>query len=121
MGKMVDLKRDAEDTESGEDAMPMEKGSYPYGCCISLDKDELDKLGIKVLPTVGREVHIVAVGKVTRVSQSASEVPGGIDEQTGISIQIMMMSADVEEPHPGEENETVADEMKETKTLLQSY
>lgn len=121
MAMMVDMKREASDMEAGPSAMPADEGQYPYGLCINLDKDELDKLGITTLPTVGTEVHISAVGKVTRVSQSASESGAGVDEKTSIAIQITMMSAAVEAPHPGEGKETAADEMRESKTLLGSY
>lgn len=46
---------------------------FPYGLCLSLGKDELKKVGITELPEVGDEYTIVAIGKVTRVSQNASE------------------------------------------------
>ena len=121
MAKMVDMMRDETDETAEASAIPGDAGQYPYGLCINLDKDELDKLGITALPPIGCEVHIVAVGKVTRVSQSAAEIPGGTDEQTSISIQITMMSADLEEVEAGAGKETPAEEMRETKTLLQSY
>lgn len=61
---------------------------YPYGLCLSLEKDELAKLGVEKLPEVGDEFHVYAVTKVTRVSQSASE--GGEDSK-GIELQITDM------------------------------
>jgi len=121
MAKMVDMMRDESDEESGLSAMPSDVGQYPYGLCLNLDKDELDKLGITTLPPIGCEVHIVAVGKVTRVSQSAAEIPGGTDEQTSIAIQITMMSAALEEVEAGAGKETPVEEMRETRTLLSSY
>jgi hypothetical protein len=45
---------------------------FPWGLSLSLGKDELAKLGIKDLPEVGAEYTILAIGKVTRVNQSAS-------------------------------------------------
>ena len=33
---------------------------YPWGLCLSLEKKELDKLGVKQLPQVGGEFHFVA-------------------------------------------------------------
>ena len=117
---MVDMKRSAADMKSKETAMAAgpDGEQYPYGLCINLDKDELDKLGITTLPPIGCEVHMMCVGTVTRVLQSASQTPMGSDEQTSMAIQITMMSAAVEAPHPGEENETAADEMREMPTIL---
>ncbi len=89
--KLASMKRTPEDRrkDMGEpapiDAMAPD---YPYGLCIHLDKDELDKLGMKELPKVGTEMPISAIVKVTRVSQSAVE---GADEQTSIDLQITDM------------------------------
>ncbi len=85
---MVDLKRSKADMKADRTASPVDENPYPYGLCLSIDTDELDKLGITELPEVGDEFQIRAVGKVTRVSASASE---GSDEQRGISFQIMKM------------------------------
>ena len=86
--KLASMKRTPEDMrqDQGEpapiDAMAPD---YPYGLCIHLDKDELDKLGMKELPEVGTEMPLRALVKVTRVSQSAVE---GRDEETSIDLQI---------------------------------
>ena len=113
---MIDMKRSEADMASEADAIPADVGQYPYGLCINMDKDELDKLGITELPAIGAEVHLVAVGTVTRISQST-----GMDESMSMSVQITMMDAKVEPAHEGEESETPKDEMKEFKTLLSSY
>ena len=116
---LIDMKRDKADETSEMAAMPADnEGQYPYGLCISLDKDELDKLGITSLPPIGAEFHLVAVGQVTRINQSADK---NMDEERSMSIQITMMEAKYEPPHPGEEKETATDEQRETKTLLGSY
>lgn len=120
MAQMVDMKRSEPDMKSGQYAIPAdaEGDQYPYGLCINIDKDELDKLGIKTLPPIGCEIHMMAVGTVTRVSQSASQTPNGSDEQTSMAVQITMMSAAVEAPHPKEGKETPSDEMREMPTIL---
>ena len=43
--------------------------AYPYGLTLSLNRETLDKLGIKGLPAVGAVMKIVAKAVVTSVSQ----------------------------------------------------
>lgn len=87
---LVDLKRSKKDKaeEVKETAVGPSGDDYPYGACLHLDTEELDKLGIVDLPEVGEEFQITAVAKVTRVSSSASE---GSDEQNGVDLQITAM------------------------------
>lgn len=84
---LVDLKLTKKDM--AEEASP-EQNPYPYGVCLNLDTDELAKLGITSanLPEVGDEYHVVAVGKVTRVSENETE---GSDYSCGLGIQITAM------------------------------
>lgn len=100
MMKLVDMKMSQADMKADAVPSPVDRDPYPYGLCLNLDTDELDKLGIKDLPEVGDEYHIMAVGKVTRVSSSASE--GQDSESRGISVQITMLCMDTE-PLMGEE------------------
>lgn len=111
MMKLVDMKMSPADMKA--DAVPMASGErdpYPYGLVLQLDTDEIDKLGIADLPEIGQEYHIMAVGKVTRVSSSASE--GQDEESRGISVQITMMCVDTE-PMMGEEKSTPKAEKRE--------
>lgn len=85
---MVSMKRTAADKRGDKmenspiDAMAPD---YPYGLCIHMDKDELDKLAISTLPAVGAVMTFEVKVKVTRVSQSAAE---NADEQTSVDFQI---------------------------------
>lgn len=93
---MVSMKRTADDKRGDKmECAPMEATApdYPYGLCIHMDKDELDKLGIKDLPKVGTEMMIHSKVKVTRVSQSAAE---HADEQTSVDFQITDIGMDAE-------------------------
>ncbi len=58
---------------------------YPYGLCISLGKEELEKLGITALPKVGTEMTIMAKAyvKMTRAYETQGE-----GEDMGIELQI---------------------------------
>jgi hypothetical protein len=88
--KMVSMKRSAEDKRGDKmESAPMEATApdYPYGLCIHLDRDELDKLGIKGLPAIGTTMAMTGMVKVTRVSSSAT----GDDEYTSVDLQITDM------------------------------
>ena len=62
---------------------------YPYGLCVHLDKDELDKLGITDLPKVGTKLNLEAAVVVTSVRQSAAMAMGqDPDESVSIDLQI---------------------------------
>lgn len=95
--KMVSMKRTPED-KRGDKMEAVSMGAmapdYPYGLCIRLDKEELDKLGMKQLPAVGTEMPLEVNVKVTRVSQSAAE---GADDQTNVELQITDIGIDVDQ------------------------
>lgn len=61
---------------------------YPWGLSLHLERDTLDKLGMKQLPNVGIELRMVAIVKVTSVNQSARE---GENEQASVGLQITSM------------------------------
>lgn len=51
---------------------------YGYGLCISLDENDLAKLGMNGdLPEVGEMIHLAAMAKVTSVSESEREDTDG--------------------------------------------
>lgn len=114
---LVDMKRSEPDDKAGVAAYPVAEGGYPYGLVISLDKDELAKLGITKLPEMGAEFHGLFVACVTRIEQSANEY----GDHMSMSLQITMLDMKEEPEHPGEGNETAADEAREFRSLLSSY
>ncbi len=88
--KMVSMMRSPEDRrkDMGEPSPVTAIGpDYPWGLCIHLDKDELEKAGIKELPDVGSTVMIQVQAKVTQVRQSASDRPGS-EEESSVDFQI---------------------------------
>lgn len=89
--KMVSMKRSPSDKRGDKmETAPCEaiEPDYPWGLCVHMDKDELDKLGITDLPKIGTEMMIEAKVKVTRISQSAAESADGSDEYTSVDLQI---------------------------------
>lgn len=76
MTKLVDMKRSKKEREkSGKNicTAPYEGDAYGYGLCISLDKDALDKLGLKPSSfDVGDSVTITARGSIKGLRQDKS-------------------------------------------------
>ncbi len=80
------------------------RSEYGYGTSITLDAEALKKLGIKKLPEVDDEYHIVAIGKVQSVSKDAN--------QTRLQIQLTHMDL-THEDAAEEAKETPAEEKRE--------
>lgn len=85
---MVDMKLSAEAQKSYPEIAVADKPRYPYGLCISLDKDALDKLGIKDLPDIGQEFMLKAKVEVSGYSESES---AGGHVYKSLSLQITEM------------------------------
>lgn len=84
---MINMQKPAEREEMpGE--YELDEPRYPYGLCITLGKDELEKLGITALPKVGTEMNIMAKAyvKMTRAYETQGE-----GEDMGIELQITDM------------------------------
>lgn len=91
MAKLISMKRDAKDKrEDRMECAPMEavQPDFPWGLVLHLDKDELEKLGMKTMPAVGTKTTIQAKVTVTRVSQSAADGAKGSEEQRSVDLQI---------------------------------
>lgn len=79
---------------------------YPYGLCISLCQDELDKLNIDQADVeIGSTLHLFCLAKVTSKSCSDNEISG---PTCRVELQIVSIAAEDED----EENETAAAKMK---------
>jgi hypothetical protein len=84
---MINMQKPAEREEMpGE--IEYDEPRYPYGLCINLGKDELEKLGITALPKVGTEMMIMAKAyvKMTRAYETQGE-----GQDMGIELQITDM------------------------------
>lgn len=95
---MTDMKLTKKEVKA-EKKQEYQPPPYPWGLCIRLEKDEIDKLKLKTLPNVGDEVHITAVGRITGVSSAMRDQS---DEDKTVSIQITMMELDNEGPDDGD-------------------
>lgn len=88
------------------------RDQYGYGTSVTLDSDALKKLGIKELPEVGDEYHIIAIGKVTSTAKNASET----NDSTRVEIQLTHMDL-THEDAAEEAKETPAEEKREVYGL----
>ena len=84
---MVNMKMSATEAKEygGEATMASDAPEYPYGLCIRLDDDALEKLGITALPAIGTEMMVMA--KVIVKSTSAYSRQGGEDHKD-VELQI---------------------------------
>lgn len=64
---------------------------YPWGLCITLNNDSLEKLGVKTLPTVGTEVTIIAKATISAGRVNATEADG---TSSSMDLQITDMQID---------------------------
>jgi hypothetical protein len=88
---MVNMKRaESERKDYAEVGMDSDGPDYPYGLCISLGKEELDKLGITSLPEVGTEMMVMAKGFVKSVS--SHEYKG---EGKHMSVEVQLTDVEV--------------------------
>src|SRR5262245_58939063 len=71
---------------------------YPYGLCIALTEEELDKLKIDELPSVGETIHLCAFAKVTSVSENETETADGKkSKRCRVELQISQLATESED------------------------
>jgi hypothetical protein len=98
---MVDMARDPEEIKEDmpKAIEPASGPLYPYGLCISFDEDTLEKLGLDgELPKVGMMIHLIAMAKVTSVSQNEREKSDGSKENCSrVELQITHLATENED------------------------
>lgn len=109
MTSMAKDAKEVDDIPTVADCVPM----YPYGLCISLCQDELEKLGYEASDFDPEDiVHLHCLAMVTSVSTSKS---ASGDDCSRIELQITNIACESED----EENEEV--ESKGSKRLSKMY
>ena len=81
---LIDLKKDAQPIDSDE---MYDEPMYSYGLCISLGREELEKLGIEKLPEAGGEMMIKAIAYVKTVRESKEQ--DGVEQNVELQITAM--------------------------------
>lgn len=111
---MISMARDKEDTEKDLPCVA-DAPMYPYGLCISLCDDELEKLGFEASDFDTDDiVHLHCLAMVTSVSCNKTSSGG---DNSRIELQITNISAESED----EENEEAEVESKGSKRLSKMY
>ena len=81
---LIDLKKDPQPIDSNE---MYEEPMYSYGLCISLGREELEKLGIEKLPEAGSEMMIKGLAYVKTVRESKEK--DGVEQNVELQITAM--------------------------------
>jgi hypothetical protein len=90
---MIDMARSPQEIQ--ESMVPSyEPPLYPYGLCISLTHEDLEKLNLSDDCEVGDMIHLMAMAEVTSVSKNKS-VNGG--DSCRIELQITHLALEDEE------------------------
>lgn len=67
---MTDMAKTPEEMEEMQEGVEYAPPAYPYGLCISLTHEELDKLGLDDNCEVGDILHMVCMAKATSVNKN---------------------------------------------------
>lgn len=87
MNHLTNMKMSKEKAKTEHMCEPESGPRFPHGLRVELNDDSLAKLGMTTLPTVGEEMIVVGIGKVTNVSQHDS----GNNKSRNVSIQLEKM------------------------------
>lgn len=85
---MVSMKMSKADVKAEQAPMEATLPEYPWGLCLHLDSDQMEKLGMD-MPKVGDVLEICAKVRVTRTEESAAE--GSPKEHRSVNLQITDM------------------------------
>lgn len=90
---MTDMKRTYTDDGDGPSMAPSDRDEYPYGLQLSLQQEELDKLGVSELPAVGKYVNITARASVSAVCEEKKQ-DGSVERCLQLQIEDMTLGAE---------------------------
>lgn len=98
--KFKDMAKSPEEMKESCEGMMSQNNLYPYGLCISLGQDELEKLELVDELEVEDMVHLFCLAKVTSISKNTTEK----GEQNRAELQICFMAAEEEDDENSETN-----------------
>lgn len=87
--KLVDMKRTAAEKKARDKSNKCYPGiggdDYPYGLNLTLDTEQLKKLGIDNLPKAGKTMTLTAKAKVIAVRQNSRD---GGEQERSLELQL---------------------------------
>jgi hypothetical protein len=89
MPTLINMQMSAEEAQEETQPKPADAPKYPWGLCIDLDDETIEKLGLSKLPDAGTEVHLVAKAVVSSTSQYDTQ---GGETESRMSLQITDMA-----------------------------
>jgi len=103
--QMVDMAKSPEEVKEETSTSVPAMGAtpsapvYPWGLCLRLEDDTLEKLGVDgEMPSVGDMIHLFAMAKVTSVSANEMEDGnGGKKTRRCIELQITHLATESED------------------------
>lgn len=87
--KQVNMKQEPKKMNTEVASVKMDAPAYPYGLQIRLDKESLEKLGIKKLPEVGKSMKLEATVEVVSIHMNESSLYG---DNKSMELQITDMA-----------------------------
>ena len=91
MPSLINMTLSAEEVKEETQPPTADAPKYPWGLCLTLNDDTLEKLGVKTLPAVGTVVTIVAKAQVSSIRDYQTQ---GSDSEASIDLQITDMQVD---------------------------
>lgn len=91
MATLINMENSPEAAQEQTQPSVADGPKYPWGLCITLSDDSLDKLGVKTLPSTGTEVTLVAKATVTATRENQTEGEG---TKASMDLQITDMQID---------------------------
>lgn len=91
MSSLINMQQSAEEVKEYTEPSVADAPKYPWGLCITLNDDSLEKLGVKVLPSVGTTLTLVAKVEVTGTRDTQTQ---GGESQQSMDLQITDMQLD---------------------------
>lgn len=102
--KLVDMKKDPVEQKKSAETMCVDKSLYPYGLCVDLSEESIEKLGIDKLPDVDTAYTLTA--KVTVSNVGDRKNADGRYRNMSLQIEAMALS-----DAPADEGKSDADKL----------
>lgn len=91
MSTLISMQQSPEEAKEQTEPKASDAPKYPWGLCLTLNDDSLEKLGIDKLPEVGSVVTITARAEVSSIRDYQTQ---GGESEASMDLQITDMQVD---------------------------